>query len=163
MKNTNWIKDFIEHNYGQFQEFLEDEHEIEGSEAESILDELEAAYKLKERQDAMDSIDPAADIDRKFRFIAVNPSNCKIFSQREGLVLLAKDNLVPATLEFYLSMVCRHKGYQSNEAKGVRLLIDRVEVWREAHMDQCKLPDITGERETRAVLGDGVPVMHHPV
>jgi hypothetical protein len=44
----NFIKDFIEANYGQFQAWLEDEYEVEGSEAEIILDELETAYAMKE-------------------------------------------------------------------------------------------------------------------
>ena len=47
---TNYIKDFVEANYEQFQEFLEEVYEIEGSEAEIILDELEEKYtKMEEK------------------------------------------------------------------------------------------------------------------
>lgn len=41
----NPIKEFIEANYEQFQEFLEEVYEIEGSEAELFLKELEEKYQ----------------------------------------------------------------------------------------------------------------------
>ena len=156
----NPIKEFVEANYEQFQEFLEEVYEIEGSEAEIILDELERFYEVME---GLSSRQKGEAIDRKFSFIAFNPSNGKMFTEKEGLVLLAKDDLVPETMAFYLSQVRLFVGEESVEAKGVRLLIDRVNAWRDAHVDKCKLPDITGDEETRAVLGEAVEVMHHPV
>ena len=156
----NAIKEFVERNFEQFQTFLEEEYEIEGSEAELFLDELETVY---EGMAALSAGVKDEAIDRKFSFLAVNPGNGKMLTEKEGLVLLAKDDLVPETLNFYLTQVRLFTGAGSVEAKGVRLLIDRVNAWRDAHADQCKLPDITGEKEIRAVLGEAAVVMHHPV
>lgn len=41
MNNIKLVKHFCEENYELFQEWLEDVHEIEGTEAEIILDSLE--------------------------------------------------------------------------------------------------------------------------
>lgn len=41
MKNIQLVKEFIEANYELFQQWLEEEKDIEGSEAEVILDNLE--------------------------------------------------------------------------------------------------------------------------
>lgn len=41
MNNMELIKEFLNLNYDEFQLWLEDVHEIEGSEAERILDSLE--------------------------------------------------------------------------------------------------------------------------
>jgi hypothetical protein len=41
MNETKLVKDFCEANYELFQAWLEDVHEIEGTEAEIILDNLD--------------------------------------------------------------------------------------------------------------------------
>ncbi|GAB6191127.1 hypothetical protein [Desulfocastanea catecholica] len=160
MGKVNFVKEFVEKNYELFQQFLEDTYEIEGTEAEGILDELEMVY---DGVAALTAGRKGQAIDRKFNFLAVNSTNGKMFTENEGVVLLAKDDLVPETLAFYLSQVRLFVGETSVEAKGVRLLIDRVNAWRDANVSKCKLPDITGEKEIRAALGEAAEVMYHPV
>ena len=41
MNKMELVKEFIEHNFEDFQLWLEEVHEIEGSEAERILDDIE--------------------------------------------------------------------------------------------------------------------------
>jgi len=91
-------------------------------------------------------------LDRKFKFLAVNPSNGKIFTENEGVVFLAKDDLFPPVLLRYYHLVCDAKGKESDEAKSVWLMLDRVLAWRGDHQDQLKLPDITGEEERQRLL-----------
>ena len=102
-------------------------------------------------------------IDRKFKFLAVNPSNGRIVTEDEGVVFLAKDNLFLPTLIFYLGLVMQAKGNDSDEAEALRLMIDRVSDWRVSHPDQLRLPDISGEEERRRLLAPDVETLHVPV
>jgi hypothetical protein len=148
MKNIELVMEFIESEvvYEIFQQWLEKEKDIPGSEAEYILNNLET-------RDKQPLFLKGEVLDRKFSFIATNRANGKSFTEADGVLLLAKDDLVPATLEFYLSLVRREKGVQCIEAQGLVQLIERVAKWRETNADLCKLPDITGEKERIQILG----------
>lgn len=91
-------------------------------------------------------------IDKKFRFLAVNP--CKagvIFTEEDGIVLLAKDNACIPTLEFYLEE-CERIGADEIQLEGVRMLIERVRFWRAKYPGKCKVPD-TNECEGKNTIG----------
>jgi hypothetical protein len=71
------------------------------------------------------------DIDKKFKFLAVNP--CKkgvIYTEKDGIVLLAKDDACLPTLNFYLD-VCKQLGADELQLQGIRLLIGRGRDWRD--------------------------------
>jgi hypothetical protein len=81
-------------------------------------------------------------IDKKFRFLAVNP--CKkgvIYTEEDGMVLLAKDDACLPTLKFYHDE-CVRLGAGLAQVEGIRLLIERVEQWRAKYPNRCKVPDV---------------------
>lgn len=90
-------------------------------------------------------------IDRKFKFLAVNPGNGNIFTNYQGIVFLAKDNALLPTLEFYYQQ-CRILGVAKPQLDGIDLLIKRVKKWREANPDRCKIPDVDSGKEEAIVL-----------
>lgn len=102
-------------------------------------------------------------IDQKFEFLAVNRSNGKVFTNADGMIFLAKDDLFPETLSYYHKLVCLNKGSDSPEAKSIKLMMARVDAWRAAHQKRCKLPDITGEEEEAVLLRPNGPPAQHPV
>jgi hypothetical protein len=104
-------------------------------------------------------------IDRKFKFLAVNPSNGKVYTENEGVVFLVKDNLFLPMLKEYHLLVCATsiEGADSDEAKSILLMIERAYAWRQNHPDQLKLPDITGEIERQRLLMPNESILDHPV
>lgn len=82
-----------------------------------------------------------SDIDRKFRFLAVNP--CKqgvIYTEADGMLLLAKDDACVPTLNFYYDE-CVRLGADELQLKGIKGLISRVENWRLDNPEKCKVAD----------------------
>ena len=80
-------------------------------------------------------------IDRKFRFLAVNP--CKkgvIYTEADGIVLLAKDDACLPTLEFYYDE-CERLKADDLQLKGIRGLIERVAQWRLDNPEKCAVAD----------------------
>jgi hypothetical protein len=94
------------------------------------------------------------DIDKKFRFLAVNP--CKkgvIYTEKDGIILLAKDDACYATLKFYYEE-CQRLGADELQLEGIKQLMYRVEEWRANNQDKCKVAD-TNECEGRSTVGEG--------
>lgn len=92
-------------------------------------------------------------IDRKFKFLAVNPGNGNIFTDKEGVVFLAKDDCFLPTLKFYLEECIRQEASVA-QITGVNLLIDRVTRWRLENLKRCKTPDVASGKEADIVLAD---------
>jgi hypothetical protein len=91
-------------------------------------------------------------IDRKFIFLAVNP--CKkgvIYTESDGIVLLAKDNACVATLNFYHDE-CKRLGADDVQLEGIKRLIVRIEEWRANNKEKCKVAD-TNECEANITIG----------
>jgi hypothetical protein len=91
-------------------------------------------------------------IDKKFRFLAVNP--CKvnvIYTEEDGIILLAKDNACLPTLKFYLDE-CERLGADDMQLEGIRQLIGRVAAWRGKYPGRCKVAD-TNECEGKSTIG----------
>jgi hypothetical protein len=63
----------------------------------------------------------------------------------EYVVFLAKDNAFAAVLPLYLDE-CIALDADAEQIGAVARLIDRVNAWREANPDKCKVPDAAGER-----------------
>jgi len=85
-------------------------------------------------------------IDRKFRFNAISSEHANFYTEREGVLFLAKDKLLPATLRFYRDL-CASSGVDGRQLLGVDLLIQRVEKYQKENPAQLKFPDVdSGER-----------------
>lgn len=110
-------------------------------------------------------------IDKKYRFVAVNPSKHRIaaffmiliaglfklflkdeaHTDDDGVVFLARDNAIVMTLNQY-HVNCKYVGADARQLKGIELLTKRVIAWRKANPHKCKVADIDPGAEQRAVL-----------
>jgi hypothetical protein len=87
-------------------------------------------------------------LDGKFHGLIAKNKDGSIVPQDQWMVFLAKDDAVPATLEFY-EAECERHGAGIAQIAAVRALRERVAVWRAAHLDLCKTPDVhPGEIQT---------------
>lgn len=77
-------------------------------------------------------------IDRKFNFIAINPINRHVYTQDNGVVFVAKDKALPATLKFYREE-CKRLGSNPEHLESIDLLIKRVEEFQANN--EVKVPD----------------------
>lgn len=80
-------------------------------------------------------------MDGKFHGIVVKNKDQSVVPQDQWIVFLAKDDAVPATLNFYLRE-CERLGADESQLMAVRELIDRVRRWRFGRPDLCKVPDV---------------------
>jgi hypothetical protein len=88
-------------------------------------------------------------IDRKFKFIAVSEKSGKEYTEKDAMIFLIKDALLPDLLDKYYQLSVE-KGVDKRQLEGIRLLKDRVLAWQRANIKQVKLPDIeTGKEEKR--------------
>lgn len=63
----------------------------------------------------------------------------------QWMIFLAKDNAFPPTLQFYLDE-CVRQGADQEHCESVLRTIRRVQEWRDANPDKCKVPDAKGEK-----------------
>ena len=93
-------------------------------------------------------------IDRKFKINAVNPCNGNTYTEKDSLLLCAKDKAVPAALRAYKEE-CARLGANVEHLESIELLIGRVEKYQsevESH-----IPDTVGKCEiARCINGEGV-------
>lgn len=80
-------------------------------------------------------------LDSKFTGVVVKAKNCTIVPDDQYVVFLAKDNAFAATLPVYYKQ-CRMLGADERQLASVLRLIERVDAWRAANPDQCKVPDV---------------------
>ena len=80
-------------------------------------------------------------LDGKFHGIIAKNKDGSIVPQDQWMCFLAKDNAVPATLEFYYEE-CIRQGAKPDQLLAARAMIDRVTAWREANPTLCKTPDV---------------------
>lgn len=80
-------------------------------------------------------------IDRKFTFFATCCEHQHLYSHMNGMVFLAKDKALPATLHFYRDE-CFRLGAQPEQLQGIDLLIERVMRFQAEHPDQVKVADV---------------------
>ncbi len=92
-------------------------------------------------------------IDRKFRFVAVNPVNGKVYTEDNAVVFVAKDKAVPAMLQAY-KLECARIGTNSEHIISVGLLQERVERYQ-ADVES-RVPDTVGGEIARCIEGKGL-------
>lgn len=88
-------------------------------------------------------------IDKKFKFLAVNPITGSIHTDETALLLCAKDKATPAALEAYLAK-CIELGAGSEQIESVRLLIQRVNDFQQQHA--TSIADVS-DAEANVLLG----------
>ena len=88
-------------------------------------------------------------IDRKFKFVAISNKSGKKYTEKNALVFLLKDALLPDMLDNYMGL-CSQRGADERQLLGLRLLKDRVMKWQRANEKKVHLPDVQeGEEEKR--------------
>jgi hypothetical protein len=91
-------------------------------------------------------------IDRKFIINAKNPINGNTYTQKDSLLLCAKDKAVPVALKAY-QKECVRLNANPEHIESIGLLIGRVEAFQKEL--GSKLPDTVGEEIERCVIGTG--------
>lgn len=95
-------------------------------------------------------------IDRKFKILAVNPVNGKVYDESNSLLLCAKDAAVPAALEAYRDK-CIELGAGAVHVESINLLISRVMGFQaEMPNGEGRVPDTVGDEIPRCLYGEGV-------
>jgi len=88
-------------------------------------------------------------IDRKFKFKATSIKSGKVYTQKNALVFLVKDALLPDLLDKYLEL-CLQRGVDDKQVLGVQLLKDRVLKWQRTYPTRVQLPGVAlGDEEKR--------------
>lgn len=91
-------------------------------------------------------------IDRKFKFVAVNPCNSKVYTEDNALVLCAKDKAVPAALAAYQSE-CVRLGCGEEHLESMGLMMVRLAKFQADNADLCKIPDTNTVCEIDRCIG----------
>lgn len=89
-------------------------------------------------------------IDRKFRFTAVSIQTGKKYTEKNALVFLLKDSLLPNLLDAYIGL-CAQAQVDERQLKGVQLLKDRVMKWQRENMKKVHMPDVQEGVEEKRV------------
>lgn len=93
-------------------------------------------------------------IDRKFVFLAVNPCNGHIYTEKNAVVFCAKDKALPTTLRKYREE-CNRLGCNPEHLESIDLLIEREDKYQ-AEVES-RIPDTIGDCELgRCLAGIGV-------
>lgn len=92
-------------------------------------------------------------IDRKFKFVAVNPCNGKVYTEENAVVFCAKDKAFLQALRKY-KYACKHYGSNCEHLESVGLLIDRVKHFQENV--ESKVPDTETDCEIDRCIGGNV-------
>lgn len=89
-------------------------------------------------------------IDRKFSFTAVSVKSGKTYTQKDAIVFLAKDELLPDLLDKYWEL-CVQRQVDPRQIEGVQLLKDRVLKFQRVNIKKVKLPDVEKGKEEKKI------------
>ena len=89
-------------------------------------------------------------IDRKFKFTAVSNKSGKTYTEKDAIVFLVKDSLLPNMLDAYIGL-CAHAQVDERQLKGMQLLKDRVMQWQRKNEKKVHKPDVEEGREEKRV------------
>lgn len=84
----------------------------------------------------------APKLDKKYKVQGsyITKMDGTLVTSDQWVVFLAKDNAVPETLQFYYHK-CKAMGCDQTHLDGILQLMMRVQNWREANPNLCKVPD----------------------
>jgi hypothetical protein len=91
-------------------------------------------------------------VDRKFKILAINPINGKIYTEADAILLCAKDACVPAALAAYQEE-CIRLGANAEHIESITLLRERVDAYQA--QIQRRIPDTVGEELARCLVPNG--------
>jgi hypothetical protein len=80
-------------------------------------------------------------LDGKFYGVLYRQRDNQLEPPDGWMVFVARDNALPATLDFYWAE-CKRLGAAEVQLAAIDDLRDCVMSWRERHADQCKVPDV---------------------
>ncbi len=83
-------------------------------------------------------------IDRKYKFLAVNPVSGNIHTEDDAIVFLAKDLALMPALEAYIEE-CQLLGCEDTHIESFNLLIERVEKYQKNVTSKIPDTDRAGE------------------
>lgn len=89
-------------------------------------------------------------IDRKFKFKALSVKSGKVYTEKNAMVFLIKDALLPDLLDKYMEL-CSAKGADERQMRGLTLLKDRILKWQRANEKKVHLPDVDVGKEERRI------------
>jgi hypothetical protein len=89
-------------------------------------------------------------IDRKFKFTAISNKSGKKYTEKNGVVFLVKDALLPDLLDKYYAL-SKEKGVDERQLLGISLLKERVLTWQRKNYKKVDLPDVEEGAEEKRV------------
>lgn len=91
-------------------------------------------------------------IDRKFKILAVNPCNGKIYTEENAMLFCAKDLALIETLHGYREK-CKDIGCGDEHLESISLLMERVSEFQQT---DSKIPDTDTDCEIDRCIGGKV-------
>lgn len=92
-------------------------------------------------------------IDRKFKFVAVNPCNQKVYTEENAMIFCAKDKaLIPALRAYVAACVALDCGDEHIES--IALLMGRIKKYQ--HDTESRVPDTETDCEIDRCIGGNV-------
>lgn len=91
-------------------------------------------------------------IDRKFKFVAVNPCNQNVYTEDDAIILCAKDAALVPALDAY-SLECKAIGCGSEHLESIDLLISRVKKFQAS---ERRVPDTETDCEIDRCIGGNI-------
>jgi len=91
-------------------------------------------------------------IDRKYRFLAVNPCTGQIHDESDSILFLVKDQALPVALRVYRDE-CERLGCSDTHLESLDLLYERVIFFQETNV---KLPETDTPCEVNRCIGGKV-------
>lgn len=89
-------------------------------------------------------------IDRKFKFSAVSNKSGKTYTEKDAIVFLVKDSLLPNMLDRYIEL-CSQAQVDERQLKGIQLLKERVMIWQRGNQKKVHKPDVEEGLEEKRV------------
>jgi hypothetical protein len=89
-------------------------------------------------------------LDRKFKFTAVSNKTGNVYTEKDAIVFLAKDSLLPNLLDHYVEL-CAQANVDERQMLGVKLLKDRVLTWQRKNVKKVHKPDVEQGKEEKKV------------
>lgn len=91
-------------------------------------------------------------IDKKYKFLAVNPSKGTFFTEDEGFIFKATDKFAVRVLEAYITMLERDNEVGDAQLDSACALKKRVQKFQEDNPDKVMTPDVDMGLEAETVL-----------
>jgi hypothetical protein len=89
-------------------------------------------------------------IDRKFKFTAISNKSGRKYTEKNALVFLVKDSLLPNMLDKYIEL-CGQAQVDERQLKGMQLLKDRVMAYQRKYPHKVAKPDVDEGKEEKRV------------